>query len=49
MEQEDDRAVGAPFVEVVDPQRAAVLIGDLRVVGLEVESGKTLEAAVRGS
>jgi hypothetical protein len=40
------RGVAGSLVEVVDPQRPALAVVDLDVVGLEVETGQALEAVV---
>jgi hypothetical protein len=48
VEEEDHRALGRSLVEVVHPERATVLIGDLGEIGREVESVEAFEAMVRG-
>ena len=49
VEQEDAGSIFGSLVEVVDPQGAPILVGDIGVVGLERETGKPFEAVVRGA
>ena len=49
MEHHDRVGVCGPLVHVVDPQRAAVEVGDLEVVGLEGVVAELLEASVGGA
>ena len=49
MQTHDDRPVGGPFVEVVHPQRAAVLVGYVDVVGGERVVGQVGETVVGGA
>ena len=47
VEEEHHRGVRVALVEVVDPQRAALAVGDLGVVRLERVAGQVREAVVR--
>ena len=48
VQQQRDRAVGRPLVEVVHPHRVQPLALDVEVVRLEGEAGQAFEAPVGG-
>ena len=47
--EQHHRGGGVSLAQVVHPEGAAVAIGDLRVVGLEVEAGQAGEACIGGA